>query len=142
MDTYPTIAHLWFGEVWNKGNAAVIDEMLTPDIVSHGLLDANGEEVNSIDRFKVFYRQFRETFPDIQVHIERAVTEGNETVALCRVEATHAGGAMGFAPTNRRVTFKGSCWFALRDGKIAEVWNNFDFLNLYQQIGVVKPNPL
>lgn len=138
MDTYPTIAHRWFGEVWNKGDTKVIDELLAPDIVAHGLLDANGNEVSNVERFKEFYRGFKATFPDIQVHVENAVSEGSQVVAYCRVVATHSGEGIGIAATNRRVEFVGTCWFALRDGKIAEVWNNFDFLNLYQQIGLVS----
>jgi predicted ester cyclase len=39
-------------------------------------------------------------------------------------------------PTNRPVQLHGMVIARTKDGKIAEVWNNFDFLSLYQQIGL------
>ena len=129
-----TILERWFEEVWNKGNESVIDEMLDPNVVGHGLVDADGKEVHTIPAFKAFYKQFRSAFPDIQVKVEDTVTEGDKTVVRCLVTATHRGHGLGKAPTNRPVQFTGMCMVRLKDGKIAESWNNFDFLAMQQQL--------
>ena len=35
-------------------------------------------------------------------------------------------------------TFTGICLVHVKDGLIHEAWNSFDFLSLYQQIGLVR----
>ena len=37
--------------------------------------------------------------------------------------------------TGKNVSFTGICMVRVQDGKIAEAWNNYDFLNMYQQLG-------
>jgi hypothetical protein len=44
-----SIQRRWFEEVWNQGREATIDELLAPDVVGHGLVDPNGNEVTGID---------------------------------------------------------------------------------------------
>ncbi len=36
-----TILHRWFKEVWNNGRTEVIDEMIAPNAIAHGLEDPN-----------------------------------------------------------------------------------------------------
>jgi len=129
-----TILERWFEEVWNKGNESAIDEMADPNVVGHGLLDADGKEVHNVAGFKVFYKQFRSAFPDIHIEIEETVSEGNKIAARCLVTATHTGQGIGRAPTNKPVRFTGMCIVRIKDGKIAEAWNNFDFLAMQQQL--------
>lgn len=138
MKSNDTIQHRWFGQVWNEGRADVIDSMMCEDVVGHGLVDPDGNEVRGVDAFKGFYNSFRGAFPDIHIAIEDTVTEGDRIVALCRVTGTHKGEELGVAPTNTKVEFTGMCMMRIRDGKIAEAWNSFDFLSLFQQIGMVQ----
>ena len=42
------------------------------------------------------------------------------------------------ASTGKPVAFEGMLMFRVRDGKVVEAWNSFDFLKLFQQMGVVK----
>ena len=41
------------------------------------------------------------------------------------------------AATGKPVEFWGMCILRIRDGQIVEAWNTFDFLNFYQQLGMV-----
>jgi predicted ester cyclase len=29
----------------------------------------------------------------------------------------------------------------IKDGKIVEAWNNFDFMSMFQQLGAIQPPP-
>ena len=131
-----SVMRRWFEEVWNKGREEAIDEMFAAEGVAHGLVDENGEELRGPAGFKPFFRRFREAFPDIQVTVEDCVCEGDRAAARCRVRATHAGGGLGVAATNSPVEFTGMCIVRVRDGKIVEAWNNFDFTSLNRQIGL------
>jgi predicted ester cyclase len=87
--------------------------------------------------FKPFFRRFRDAFPDIQIVIEDCIAEGDKATARCTVKAKHTGEGLGVAATNNPIEFTGICIVRVQDGKIAEAWNNFDFLSLNQQIGVL-----
>jgi steroid delta-isomerase-like uncharacterized protein len=130
------IINRWFDEVWNKGNAAAIDELLAPDVKIHGLNDSAGDSVDGVEPFKIFHQNFRNAFPDIQVILDDVIAEGDKVVGRCTVRETHTGDGLGISPTNRAVEFTGICIVRVEDGKIKEAWNNFDFLAMFQQLGV------
>jgi steroid delta-isomerase-like uncharacterized protein len=132
-----SLIHRWFAEVWNSGNAASIGDMLLDDAVIHGLNDPSGNAVEGIDAFRAFHAQFREAFPDILVNVEDVIAEGDKVVARCSVRAKHTGESLGIAVTNSTVDFTGIAIVRVSDGKIAEAWNNFDFLTMNQQLGIL-----
>jgi predicted ester cyclase len=129
-----TILHRWFEEVWNQGREAAIDEMSYHDVHGHGLKAADGNEVQSMDGFKAYYRQMRAALSDIHVIVEDVITEGDLTVARCTITAKHTGDGLGNAPKGNPIQSTGMTMARIKEGKIAEAWNNFDFLTMYQQM--------
>lgn len=129
------VLYRWFEEVWNKGREEAIDELFAAEGIAHGLLDENGQELRGPAGFKPFFRRFRDAFPDIQVVIEDCIAQGDKATARCTVRAKHTGHGLGINATNNAVEFTGICIVQVRDGKIVEAWNNFDFMSLNQQIG-------
>ncbi|HVG20833.1 MAG TPA: ester cyclase [Blastocatellia bacterium] len=127
----------WFEEVWNKGNADAIDEMFADDGVAHGLANEQGEALRGPAGFKPFFQNFRNAFPDIEVIVEDTVAEDDKVAARCRVRGTHKGEGLGFAATNVPIEITGICIVRLRDGKIVEAWNNFDFMSMFQQLNAL-----
>ena len=123
----------WFEEVWNKGRAEAIAEMFAADGLAHGLGDA---PLRGPGNFLPFFHTFKNAFPDIEVIVEDAIAEGDMVAARCTVRGRHQGHTLGFAATNRAVEFTGLCIARCRAGQIVEAWNNFDFLAMYQQLGV------
>ena len=138
-DQYATLAHRWFEEVWNKGRAEAIDEMFERDGIAHGLADQSGNELRGPDGFRPFFENFRNAFPDIRVTVEDTVVEGDKITARCSVRGTHRGEGLGLAATGKPVEFTGISILRVRDGKIIEAWNNFDFMTMFQQMGVLQP---
>ncbi len=124
----------WFDEVWNKGREEAIDEMFAADGVAHGLGD---EPIRGPSDFKPFFHTFREAFPDIQVVVEDAIAEGDKVVARCSVRGRHKGDTLGYAATNLPAEFTGITIVRVRDGKIVEAWNSFDFMSMHQQLGAL-----
>ena len=127
----------WFEEVWNQGNGEVIDELLAEDGVIHGLMDAGGNQVQGLRSFHEFHTQFRGAFPDMNVSVEDMIAEGDKVVARCSVRGKHTGEHLGFKATNAPVQFEGVAIVRIKDGKIAEAWNQFDFLEMNKQLGVL-----
>ena len=135
-----TLIHRWFEEVWNNKNEDAIDELMAPDAEAHGLTDAEGNQVRGTEAFKTLHRQFVSAYPDLNITVEDTVTEGDKIAARCRVTATHGGHPIGVAPTNEPVEFTGMSIVRVKDGKIVEAWNEFDFMKMYTQVGALTLN--
>jgi steroid delta-isomerase-like uncharacterized protein len=127
----------WFDEVWNKGNAQAIGEIVTDDVAIHGLSDASGTPITSITEFRNYHTQLRNAFPDIVVDVDNLIAEGDMVAARCSVRGRHSGELLGLAPTNSAVDFDGMVIVKVSDGKIVEAWNCFDFLRMSQQLGML-----
>jgi predicted ester cyclase len=73
------------------------------------------------------------------VIIEDTVAEGDKIAVRCSVRGTHRGAGINFSATNMPVEFTGICITRIKDGKIVEAWNNFDFMTMFQQVGAIQP---
>ncbi len=124
----------WFEEVWNKGRESAVDEMQASDGVIHGLQGA----MRGPAAFKSFHTAYREAFPDVTIHIDDMVAEGDVVAVRWSGTATHNGNNLGFPATQKRVQFTGMGFVRIVDGKLVEAWNNFDQLGMFQQLGVVN----
>ena len=127
----------WFEEVWNKGRADAIDEMLDEYGIAHGLSDDPANPIKGPKEFRPFHTVFREAFPNMMIVIEDLVAEGDKVAARCSVRGKHEGHFRGLAATQSPVEFTGMTIVRIANGKIVEAWNNFDFTSLHQQIGLV-----
>ena len=128
----------WFEEVWNKGREEAIDELFDEEGVAHGLADVASGALRGPAGFKPFFRSLREAFPGIEVIVEDTVAEGDRVAARCTVRGHHRGDTLGFKATDSPVEFTGIAIVRIRDGKIVEAWNNFDFMSMYQQLGALR----
>ncbi|MBV9927723.1 MAG: ester cyclase [Acidobacteria bacterium] len=128
----------WFEEVWNKGRAEVVDELFDEEGVAHGLADETGAPLRGPAGFKPFHQRFREAFPEIEVVVEDTVSEGDKVAARCTVRGRHRGDSLGIKATDSPVAFDGICIVRLRQGKIVEAWNNFDFMSMFRQLGALR----
>jgi steroid delta-isomerase-like uncharacterized protein len=127
----------WFDEVWNKGRADAIDEMFAADGIAHGLSDDPAQPMRGPAAFRSFHTTFRSAFPDIIVTVEDTVSEGDKIAARCVVRGKHTGDTLGFAATHSPTDFTGMVFVRVKNGKIAEAWNNFDFMRMYKQLGAI-----
>jgi steroid delta-isomerase-like uncharacterized protein len=127
----------WFEEVWNKGRADAIAEMLAEDAVVHGLSDDAAKPLRGPEGFLPFHTQFREAFPNIEVVVEDTIAEGDKVVARCSVRGKYSGDSLGFKASGSQAEFDGIAIARLKDGKFVESWNNFDFMKMYRQLGAI-----
>lgn len=125
----------WFEQVWNQGDATLIDQMRARDARAVGLGEKT-PETRGASPFKAFYANLRGTFPDLRITIEDLIAEGDKVSARISAEGTHTGHALAPA-TGRRVKFSGIVMARIANGKIAEAWNNLDQLSLLKQIGAL-----
>lgn len=126
----------WFEHLWNQRDEKTIDRLLAPNGKAYGL---GPEPLVGPDAFRAFYRTFSSAFPDFHVEVIHTVVEGEMAAACCHVTGVHCGPGMG-PPSNARVDFWGMTMARVKDGRLVEGWNSYDFMTCYQQMGVL-PQP-
>jgi len=128
----------WFDEVWNNARADVIEELFDENGIAHGLSDDPSNPIRGPRDYKPFYEAFRQGFPNLKVIVEDMVAEGDKVAARCSVRGSHEGEFLGRAATQSPVEITGITIVRIYNGKIVEAWNNFDFMRLHQQVGLLS----
>lgn len=131
------VVQRWFDEVWNEGRADAIDELFDENGIAHGLSDEPSNPLKGPANFRPFHTVFREAFPNMKIVVDDMVAEGDKVAARCSVHAQHEGAFMGKAATQSAVAFTGITIVRIANGKIVEAWNNFDFMTLHRQVGLL-----
>jgi steroid delta-isomerase-like uncharacterized protein len=121
-------------EAVNKGNLAVIDELVAGSYVYR---EPTAGEVRGPSGLKNLLTKYREAFPDLRMTIEEQIAEGDVVVTRWTGRGTQRGELMGVSPTGRQVTITGVMITRISNGKIVEEWENYDALGMMRQLGAV-----
>jgi steroid delta-isomerase-like uncharacterized protein len=128
----------WVVEGFNTGNPAIADKIIDPSFNYHhsGLPPVpSGPE-----GYKQLVALYRGAFPDLHITMEDMVADGDKVVARWTAQGTNTGEMMGMPPTGKTFKATGMNMFRINDGKVAEVWTNFDDMGMMQQLGII-PTP-
>ena len=102
-------------------------------VQAHGLGPAALDKAG----MKNFYTALWGAFPDLTIHIDELVGEGDKVVWRVTASGTHNGPFQGMPATGKSVKFGAHYTFHLENGKIVERWSTIDRLSLLMQIGAV-----
>ena len=131
------IVYLEAEKVWNEGKLEIVDEVYAPQKTSH---IGGVTSTYTPDETKELVSTWLEAFPDFKFKIEDIIAEGNKVAVRYTFTGTHQGKILGIAPTGKKITVSQMCFIRFENGKIAEVWEDFDALGMYQQLGMeLKP---
>jgi steroid delta-isomerase-like uncharacterized protein len=119
-------------EMWNRGDAEAIEELIHEDLVEHGAF--GGEAGGRADAERTVIG-FRAAFPDLRLEIADLVGEGEHVVLRWSGAGTHRAPFMGAAPSGNRVEIEGIDIYRVVDGKVVEHWGYPDVLALMKQLG-------
>ena len=122
-------------EVFSKGNMKVFDEIFADNYIMHNMPVPNIPGTK--EGFRKLVQDTRHAFPDVKVHIDDMVAEGDFAVFHDHVEATSLGDFMGIAPNNKRVAWTEIHFLRIVGGKIVEHWTNFDQFGILAQLGAI-----
>lgn len=122
----------------NDRNFDLLDELVAADVVRHSQATA-GVGVRSLEDFKQFLRQDLATFPDAHQKIDIIIGEGDKVAMYLTLTGTQEGPIGPFPATDREVVVKFLGIMRLVDGKVAEIWVEWDNLNILTQLGHFPP---
>ncbi len=126
-----------FEEVWNKGNLAVIPDVISPEYVSYGAQQT--EMGRGLANFEQTVKAQRAAFPDLHYAIDSVVGQGDWLAIRLSVTGTLKGKMGNIEPTGKRGTIKLALFNRYVDGKCVESAVYYDQLNQYRQWGIPMP---
>ncbi|MBL4869387.1 MAG: ester cyclase [Robiginitomaculum sp.] len=127
MAEHKQLLETWFQRVWNEGDISGIDDMFNPDTKAHGL---GGQALAGRDGFKVFHKLMNSLVADINFTIDHSVSQGDWICTLCTMR--------GKCPNSGQdVSMTGTTYVRVEGDHIAEGYNHYDFMGLYEQLCLV-----
>jgi predicted ester cyclase len=137
MDTPETIVRRLIEDGFNRGDLAVADELVAPDMVEHqsfGPGHAAGPE-----GVKAVIASLRRAFPDFHLAIDDLAVSGDTVWLRLTGTGTNDGSFMGHPPTGRPMRTDVFDALRVRDGRIVEHWGVPDRLGALFQLGLADP---
>jgi predicted ester cyclase len=117
----------FYAEAINGRDLEAVDQLLSDSFVHNGERRGRSGQRQAI-------AEFLDAFPDLRHEIELLVAEGDLVAAHQRWTGTQDGRIAGLDPTGRRVEFTSTAVLRIRDGLIAEAWDEVDLAGLMSQL--------
>jgi len=130
-----------FYEVWNERRFDVLKDLLTPDCLLHF---ADRSHPMLSEKSRKVQQDWVKSFPDLKFTILDIVEEGDLVAVRLTFEGTQRGEFEGVPATNRRIRVTEMLFAKVQDGKISELWEDYDRLGMMKQLGfsIMKPEKL
>jgi steroid delta-isomerase-like uncharacterized protein len=132
QDANKAVARRVFDDIFNRGKYEVAAQIYAPDFVNHGLHRDIG-----LAEDQAAARGWREAFPDLVMHVEQIIAEGDRVSVLWTGRGTNTGSGNGLPATGRTGELRGMTLWRIRDGRIREEWSEFDNASIMQQLGLM-----
>jgi steroid delta-isomerase-like uncharacterized protein len=122
---------LGFLAAFKAHNVKAIADLVSPDCVVDSMVGAG---LSGRDGIRQLYTEWFQGFPDMAVHTEETLIEGDRAVVFLAVAGTDTGGFMGLPPTDRSFRLTGAFIITVADGLIVRYRSLYDFTGLLVQV--------
>jgi len=126
----------WFAEVWNGRRPDLMEKFITEESLFHSVNETGGP-LKGASGFRPFMEGLLAAFPDIRFDVRHVIEDGDFAAGRWVAQMTHTGHGMGLEPTNKPITLTGMAFIRVADGKVVEIWDEWNRLGLFTEIGAV-----
>jgi steroid delta-isomerase-like uncharacterized protein len=119
---------------FNKKDMSAFPAYFSPALTDHALPPGLP---GGLEGRTMFVSAFMAAFPDIHIHVDDTVAEGDRLVTRWSAHGTHKGELLGIPATGREVSITGIAIDRFENGQSVEHWEIIDQLSLMQQLGVI-----
>jgi steroid delta-isomerase-like uncharacterized protein len=123
-----------FEHAFRASDQAAIDELCDPDLVDHN--PAPGHEP-TLAGFKQKVAGFDSIFPDLEEDLQDIIASGDTVATRWVVTGSLQQEFMGIPATGQTVRVEGMNFYRLKDGRVTDIWTQFDGVGMMQQLGAV-----
>lgn len=126
------IVETYFNEVWNNGNIALLDSIISPDYVN------NTPSIPNLPKgpngLKTIVLKTRKNFPDLNYEIKDLIITKDKVVARVVMTGTQRDTVFGIPPTGKKIEVNQINIEHIKNGKIYSHWRITDQLKMKQQL--------
>lgn len=119
------LLHRWYEEIWNKGNYAVIAELMAPDVQFGGPVSSL---VQRRDDYAEVIQTFKALMPDMHVEITHALEQGD--MACVRVVVNRKQNSI-----HSDIAITGQLMVRVENQRFVEFMSDFNYFQMYAQLG-------
>lgn len=124
-----------FEEVFNKGDIAVLDEILDANVT---IQDPALRAPKSGSKYiKELEKSYKNAFNNKQIRVNDIFSTEDRVIVEWTCTGTHTGEFYGIAPTKKNFTITGISVYHLKNGKIDKIVQNWDRCGLFEQLGEI-----
>ena len=123
-----------FNEVMNNRNLSLIDKVVAPNFINHGIPDAKPGPAG----FKQIVQQFLDGFPDMRIFPEHIVSDGDLVATRGYWTGTNKGSFMNMPSTGKKVRVEYVDFWKIQNGKFVQNWVQMDMVGVMHQLGVMQ----
>ena len=117
--------------LWDAHDINAIPTLLEENFTFRGSL---GQNKRGYKGFADYVDMVHESLSDYRCTIEELVIEAPKAFAKMSFSGVHRGEFIGFAPTGKRITWKGCALFTFSGDLIVDIWVLGDLKGLEQQL--------
>ncbi|HEU4671996.1 MAG TPA: ester cyclase [Candidatus Limnocylindrales bacterium] len=117
---------------FGRGDLAVLDDLMAPDIIEHQRGNGQG-----IDGAKDVVSTLHRWMSDFELSVEALAVDGDIVWTRNRAQGVNTGPVMGHPPTGRHVEVDVFDVLRFENGRLVEHWGVADQLGLLLQLGIV-----
>ncbi|MGY1836422.1 ester cyclase [Blastococcus sp. SYSU DS0510] len=122
-------------ECVNTHRADLLDRFVTADVRVHAGTPGAAPATEGLQQLRESFSRFRTALPDLHVHLDDVLAEGDRVAVRWTGSGTHSGALAGVAPTGTPVRWGGTDLYRIAGDKVAEWWRNDDMVWLLHQLG-------
>ena len=123
-----------FEHAFRAGDQATIDELCDPGLVEH---NPAPDQEPTLTGFKQKVAVFKAIFPDIKEDLQDIVASGDTVATRWVVTGSQQQEFMGIPANGQAIRVEGMNFYRLKDGRVTDVWTQFDGLGMMQQLGAI-----
>jgi steroid delta-isomerase-like uncharacterized protein len=121
-----------FEHAFRAADQTTIDELCHPGLVDH---NPAPDEDPALARFKQKVAGFKATFPDLEEDLQDIVASGDTVATRWVVTGSLQQDFMGITASGQKIRVEGMNFYRLKDGRVTDIWTQFDGVALMQQLG-------
>jgi len=123
-----------FEHAFRAADQATIDELCDSGLTDHN--PAPGHEP-TLAGFKQKVAGFRAIFPDLEEDLQDIIATGDTVATRWVVTGSLQQEFMGIPASGQMIKVEGMNFYRLKDGRVTDIWTQFDGVALMQQLGAI-----
>ena len=123
-----------FEHAFRAADQATIDELCAPDLVDH---NPAPDHEPTLAGFKQKVAGFKAIFPDLEEDLQDIIASGDTVATRWIVTGSQQQEFMGIPASGQTIRVEGMNFYRLKDGRVTDIWTQFDGVALMQQLGAI-----